>query len=102
VLTLAILAACSIPCESAPAGSTRDTCLHRRVADDPERWSADEVLRFSGDIEDPIVREATVMTWVRAHRGSVNEADRQRICGIFTGVERNTCDRRLAAAHLSR
>ncbi len=102
VALLSLLPACSVPCESAVPGATRDACLHQRVALDTQRWSAPEVAGFATAIEDPIVREATVMVWVRDHRGRVSTEDRVRLCGILAGVERNACERRLETAHLLR
>lgn len=102
LLLASLLQACAVPCESASAGPARDACFHRRVAMDPTRWSAEEVTRFAREIEDPIVREATLMLWVREHRGTVADRDRDRVCGLLAGIERNACERRLATAHLAR
>lgn len=102
-LLLVLLPSCAKPsCEELPAGAERDVCLHDRVRLEPQRWTADELLGFVDGIQDPIVRDATVMVWVREHRGQTSERERQAVCGRLAGLERAACDRRLMTAHLSR
>lgn len=96
-----LLFGCASDCERQSSGPKRDTCLHQRAIAEGGVAPA-ELVRLAGLIEDPMVRDATVLTWVRDHRGAVQDADRSQICGLLRGQERNTCDRRLSAAHLNR
>ncbi len=90
-----------VPCESMAAGPERDRCLHKRIVADGA-MAPSEVARLAATLEDPMIRNATVLTWARDHRGAVSDADRAALCGLLLGQERNVCDRRLSAAHLSR
>lgn len=99
---LVLLAACSVPCESVPAGESRDTCLHQRVSLDPTRWSPQDIVTFSALFEDRMVRDATILLWAREHRGLVADGDRAAVCGILDQAQREMCERRLGTAHLNR
>jgi hypothetical protein len=88
-------------CDAPAAGPERDRCMHKQILADPALPAA-EVARLTATLEDPMIRVATVLTWARDHRGAVSDADRIQLCGLLTGQERNVCDRRLSAAHLSR
>lgn len=90
-----------VSCEAMAAGPDRDRCLHRQILADGA-MAPTEVARLAAIVEDPMIRNATVLTWARDHRGAVADADRAQLCGLLLGQERNVCDRRLSAAHLSR
>jgi hypothetical protein len=97
--------ACAQPgCEGQPAGPERDRCLHTRIlaAAGPEDGTAAGVVRLAGLIQDPLIRDASVLAWVRDHRGAVTREDGARLCGLLGQLEKSTCEHRLSAAHLSR
>lgn len=103
IVPVLLLAACAEPtCEELPSGKERDVCFHDRVRLAPQAWTADQLLGFVDAIQDPIVRDATVMVWVREHRGATSDRDRRAVCGRLGGLERGACERRLSSAHLAR
>ncbi len=102
LLSLFLFAACDAPCESTAPGPTRDTCFHDRVTEADVEVSADSLVRYAGEIADPMMRQATVMVWVREHRGGVADTDRDRVCGLLQEGQRMACERQLSAAHLGR
>lgn len=102
LLALLLSLACApASCDGIAAGPERDRCVHKQILADPALPAA-EVARLSATLQDPMIRVATVLSWARDHRGAVADADRIALCGLLAGQERNACDRRLSAAHLSR
>jgi hypothetical protein len=97
-----LLVGCAEPSCDAAVGSELDACLHLQVSAAPAGLPASDLLRISGRIQDRLVRDATVMLWVRNHRGGVTRQERDQICGLFEGLERSACQRRLDTAHLQR
>ncbi len=101
-MLVTLLIACSVPCESMRQADARDRCFHERVATDPEAVSADAMVSIAGAMHNTMVRDATVLTWARGHRGALAPADVQRVCSVLAGFEYALCERRLSSAHLHR
>jgi hypothetical protein len=53
-------------------------------------------------LDDPVVRDAAILTWVAAHRDDVPVATAHALCGRVSPPDVNTCLRRVDAAHLGR
>jgi len=80
------------------AGLDRDACLDSRVR---AATGPDDVMAVARLIEDPLVRDAAVVAWVRAHRAELRPSD-GRVCSVLTTAVQAACARRLSAPHLSR
>jgi hypothetical protein len=102
LLLLLCLTACGQKtCEQLEMGLPRDQCLHDRAVALPPS----ELTRFKADvvlIQDPIVRTATLLSWVTLHRGQIPFQQAQDLCQTLGGSEVHTCRRRVEAAHLNR
>jgi hypothetical protein len=97
------LSGCGQPaCEQQPAGDARDRCVHAALLDPAHVPAATEVVRLAALIQDPLVRDASVLAWVSQNRGAVTPDERKALCGSVSAQERDTCERRLSAVHLLR
>lgn len=97
-MLLGALACHGPPDCSTLAGLDRDACLDARVRAAP---GPDAAIAEARQIEDPLVRDAAVVAWVRAHRAELRPSD-GRVCNVLTSAEQAACVRRLSAPHLSR
>lgn len=93
-----VLACHGAPDCSALAGLDRDVCFDSRVR---AAAGPDAAIAAARLIEDPLVRDAAVVAWVRAHRAELRPSD-GRVCNVLTSAEQAACARRLSAPHLSR
>jgi hypothetical protein len=53
-------------------------------------------------IDDPVVRDAAILTWVAAHRDDLPADDARALCGRVSPTDAPACLRRVDAAHLGR
>jgi hypothetical protein len=96
---LLVLVACGQPADCATLdGLERDACFDARVR---AATGPDTVIAEARSIHDPLVRDAAVVAWVRAHRTELRPSD-GRVCSVLTSTEQAGCARRLASPHLSR
>lgn len=103
-LALLIGAAASIGCGSpdcatVPPGMDQDLCWFEASRAEPEPDAA-ALAALARKIQDPVVRSATVMHWVRRHP----EADGSvaSLCELLAYSEQISCRRRLESPHLRR
>lgn len=94
------LVGCGPPdCATLQPGMERDLCWFES-AREVEELDASTLLAVARKVEDPVVRSATVMAWVRQHP----EADGRAapLCDLLAWSEQISCRRRLASPHLRR
>jgi hypothetical protein len=53
-------------------------------------------------LDDPVLHDAAVLTWVSGHRDTLSRDDARELCGRVLPQEQVTCRRRVEAAHLNR
>ncbi len=89
--------ALTLECAGAASPLDRDLCRYRRAS----AASASEAHAELAAVEDPVVRGAGVITWIRAHPDAP-AADAWPLCSLLVGGERKACERKLSSAHLRR
>ncbi len=79
----------------------RDYCYSDRIESmGPEELDAVREVVLA--IEDPLVREASVLAWLGVHADSVPLEEAESLCAVSGGEDSWLCKRRLHAAHLRR
>ena len=53
-------------------------------------------------LEDPVVRDAAILTWIAAHRDDVPPETARALCARVSPTDAPACLRRVDAAHLGR
>ena len=79
----------------------RDVCFYEQLV----AAAADQsqiAIAAAQSINDPVIKSAGVLDWIRAHNRAVSVEDGQRLCDQLENWERTACERRLYAAHLQR
>lgn len=87
------------PCLERAAGLERDACLRDTILAAP----ADDVARVIGlasVTSDPVVRDATLMTWVMRNRPALSSDAALRVCGRLSTTEARACERKVLSPHL--
>ena len=101
-MTALLLLACQpSTCEEMSAGMDRDQCFHDRIASTPPGQAA-AVVESAAQIQDPMVRGAAVLSWVKSHVSSVSASDGQKLCAFLEGRDQSYCQRILSSPHLQR
>jgi hypothetical protein len=88
-----------MPCAIATDALSRDRCQGDVVR---EQRGAKEAAAEAGRIQDPVIRTVAVLGWVRDHRGNVDQSQANTLCGVLRDGDRQSCVRKLSAAHLRR
>lgn len=97
--------ACALPaaqpadCAALPAGRERDVCWQAEIGAVPPE-AADTVPALVAEIEDPVVRDAAVLTWLDDNRDRVSPRQGEALCRLLHATRAQSCLRRLQAAHL--
>ena len=86
-------------CAELPAGLERDQCLHREIDALPGA-QLEDVLVKAGQIQDPIVRQAALYSWVEAHNNEIPRDRGQALCQMLDGRHQSHCLRLLSSPHL--
>ena len=79
----------------------RDVCFYDQLV----AAAADQsevAIAAAHSINDPVIKSAGVVDWIRAHNRAVSVEDGQKLCDQLENWERTACERRLYAAHLQR
>lgn len=86
-------------CATLPVGLDQDLCWFESVKARDDLDAAG-LLTVARKVQDPVVRSATVMHWVRLHP----EADGRAapLCELLSYSEQISCRRRLESPHLRR
>ncbi|MDP2316061.1 MAG: hypothetical protein Q8P41_24400 [Pseudomonadota bacterium] len=101
-LTWLVMLGCGpTPCERLAEVPARDTCFHVEILALPTSAVA-TVAEIAPRIQDPVVRNATLLAWARDHREGVDPAGASALCALLPVEEARMCERRLFAAHLAR
>ena len=88
-----------VPCVIATDTLTKDRCQGDVVR---EAKGAEEAASEAGKIQDPIICTVAVLGWVRDHRGNVDQSQANDLCGMLRDGDKQSCVRKLSAAHLRR
>lgn len=102
VLVWLVMLGCGpTPCERLAEAPERDSCFHAEILTLPTS-AVGKVTETASRIQDPVVRNATVLTWARDHRDGVDPTGARALCALLPAEEGRLCERRLFAAHLDR
>ncbi len=101
LLVLALPACQASTCEEMSTGMGRDQCFHDRIAATPPGGAA-SVVDSAAQIQDPMVRGAAVLSWVKVNGSSVSSSDGQKLCAFLEGRDQSYCQRVLSSPHLQR
>ncbi len=83
------------------AGVPREQCL-ADIAMKVPPTQIPALLVALDAIQDPIVRDATVLGYVEAHGAAISRPDGLKLCQLTTGWAKGPCDRTLQSPHLHR
>lgn len=101
-LLLLVFGSCSPnECDDLPAGLERDTCRFEKI----QTLAPAQVVRvgeLAAQIQDPVIRSAAVDTWLRDHRGALEDRDGVALCELLEPAAYGRCRRWFSAAHLQR
>lgn len=82
-------------------GADRDRCLHDRVRALPAA-EAERVVATAADFADPLVRDASLLTWINAHRPELTDDAALAVCRQLSTTEARACERKVMSPHLWR
>lgn len=100
LLGAATLSACGQPdCATLARGMDQDLCWFETVQERDDLDVAG-LLAVARKVEDPVVRSATVMHWIRRHPEA--DASATPLCDLLSYSEQISCRRRLESPHLRR
>ncbi len=93
-----------VACDALPGGADRDQCLHAALASAAGRPAATvaEVIRLGPLFSDPLMRDASILAWVRDNRGAAVGNRAAEVCGLLRPPEQSACARQIQAVHLNR
>ena len=86
-------------CDEMAAGLAKDQCYHQEIASLPGA-QIEDVLTKAGLIQDSIVRQAAVYSWVEDHNNEISRDRGQALCQMLDGRHQSHCLRLLSSPHL--
>lgn len=88
-------------CAAIPAGRSRDLCWRDQISVLPPQ-QADQLSGQVANIQDPVIRDATVLGWLEDNAQAISPAQGEAACGLLDDRRAHSCRRRLQSAHLNR
>lgn len=80
-------------------GIEKDQCLRAEIQTLPATELSGVIERAS-QIEDFVIRGATISAWVEDHNHEINPQDGFPLCQLLNGKDLSRCQKLLLAAHL--
>ncbi|MFT5682748.1 MAG: hypothetical protein ACI8RZ_003672 [Myxococcota bacterium] len=86
-------------CDTMAAGLDRDQCFYDEIKAIPGA-GIEDVLTRANLIQDRIVRQASVISWMKAHLNEIPRDRGQALCQMLDGQDQSYCMRQLSSPHL--